>query len=150
MRAALFATPLPNHGEGLHKGGRMAGHYTFFEYNHWYSQLSKAQEARAESIFAVMDVGTSFWGKVGLRLGALTTNWAGWVGTCYLAALELWRYPVFGKGVGDHHYKPRHAELHAAAGAVSVVKTAGGGAAAPKVGAAGATTSGAAAKKKST
>ena len=121
----------------------MAGHHTFFEYNHWYSQLSKAQEARVESIFHVMDVGAGFWGKFGMRIGALVGNWYGWAGTCCLAVQELWRYPVFGKGVTDHHYKTHHARLHAAAGAVLAAKTGG---------AAGASTSAAAAggSKKST
>ncbi len=44
VRAILQHTPLPNHGEGSHKGGRMAGSYTFFEYRHWTSKLSIAME----------------------------------------------------------------------------------------------------------
>ena len=41
---ALKPTPLPNHGNGMHKGGRMAGHYTFFEYRHIWSNLNVAME----------------------------------------------------------------------------------------------------------
>jgi hypothetical protein len=130
VRQALFATPLPNHGEGMHKGGRMAGHYTFFEYNHWYSQLSKAQEARVQSMFKILDVNRGFWGRVGTRVGALAANWIGWLGTAKLAMLELWRYPVFGKGVQDHHFKPKHALLHASTGAVPVSPNSGAGKAA--------------------
>lgn len=126
VRQALFATPLPNHGEGkMHKGGRMAGHYTFFEYNHWYSQLSKAQEARVKSMFQILDVNRGFWGRLATRVSALTANYVGWLGTAKLALLELWRYPVFGKGVADHHYKPKHAILHASTGAVPISATSG-------------------------
>jgi hypothetical protein len=125
VRAALFATPLPNHGEGMHKGGRMAGHHTFFEYNHWYSQLSTAQEARVKSIFQIMDVNRGFWGRLAIRIGAMTGNWIGWAATAKLAMLELWRYPVFGKGVEDHHFKPKHVLLHASTGAVPIAPTSG-------------------------
>jgi len=106
MKNQLQPTPLPNHGEGMHKGGRMAGHYTFFEYRHWWSTRSIAQDARIDSMFRTLGVGASVWQRMALRVGASVSNYLGWVGTLYLAALELWRYPVYGKGVGDHHYKP--------------------------------------------
>lgn len=106
IRAALKPTPLPNHGEGMHKGGRMAGHYTFFEYEHWWSTLSKAQEARVDSMFRTLDVGRSLWGRILLRVAAAASNYIGWLGTLCLACKELWRYPVYGPGVGDHHHRP--------------------------------------------
>ena len=123
VRKAMFATPLPNHGEGQQKGGRMAGHFTFFEYRHWWSQLSRAQEARVDSMFRVLDVDRGFLGRIGLRVGALAANWGGWYATCYLAMLELTRYRVFGANVRDHHFKPRHAALHASKGAPPIVNT---------------------------
>lgn len=100
----MFPTALPNHGNGAHRGGRMAGHHTFFEYRHWWSQLSIAQELRVDAMLRTMDVGRSVWGRVGMRLGAAVANYAGWVGTLVLAGKELWRYPVYGKGVTDHHH----------------------------------------------
>jgi hypothetical protein len=123
VRAALRPTPLPNHGEGTHKGGRMAGHYTFFEHSHWWSVLSKAQEARVESMFSVLDVGRGPLARAGIRIAALLGNWAGWIRTCGRAVKELWRYPVFGPGVGDHHYTPQHLALHTIVWCPPVVDT---------------------------
>jgi hypothetical protein len=98
-------TPLPNHGEGAMKGGRQAGHHTFFEYRNWWDTLSIAQHARVESMLSTLDVGRGTSGRIALRVGAAVGNFLGWVGTCWLAILELWRYPVYGPGVKDHHHK---------------------------------------------
>ena len=107
----------------MFKGGRSAGHYTFFEYRHWWSMLSRAQEARVESMFRTMDVGRSAWGRLGMRLGAAVANYAGWFGTLGLAARELWRYPVYGEGVKDHHH---HTPALPAAPAAAVASGSGG------------------------
>lgn len=90
----------------MHTGGRMAGHHTFFEYNHWWSGLGRAQEARVAAMLRTLDVGRPIWSRTALRVAAAVGNFASWVGTLYLAFLELWRFPVYGPGVGDHHYRP--------------------------------------------
>lgn len=84
----------------------MAGHHTFFEYAHWWSGRSIAQDARFDSMFRTLDVGTPWYQRAALRIGAEVGNFLGWLGTLTLAAREIWRYPVFGPGVGDHHSRP--------------------------------------------
>jgi hypothetical protein len=113
--AALVPTALPNHGDGVGDGAaRGAGHFTFFEFSRWWSPFSRAQEARVAAMFRTLDVGRPWHARAAMRVAALAGNFAGWVGTCALAARELWRFPVYGPGVVDHH-PPRRAAAAAAA-----------------------------------
>jgi len=100
MRAALKPTPLPNHGEGYLSGGRMAGSYTFFEYEHWWSMSSKAVEARFEAMLRTLDVGRSPWAKLVLRAGFVYENTAEWFRCVRRSFVERRRFPVFGRGRG--------------------------------------------------
>jgi hypothetical protein len=67
-------------------------------------------------MFRTLDVGRSALGRLRLRLAALVDNYAGWVATVGLAAREMWRYPVYGPGVTDHHHRPAMAPAASAVG----------------------------------
>lgn len=99
MKAALRPTPLPTHGEGVLKGGRQAGFHTFFEYQHWWDTYSLGQKERVEAMLRTMDVGKSLFHRMIMRLVLTASNTMDWLGTCWLALQEMWRYPVYGHGL---------------------------------------------------
>lgn len=110
IKQSLHPTPIPNHGSNgtdMHKGGRMAGHHTFFEYRHWWSWGSCAMEDRRTAWLRTMSVGRNWLATQGLKAKWDMTAVGGWCGAALLSMVEVVKYPVYGKGVGDHHQRQR-------------------------------------------
>lgn len=109
IKNVLLPTPLPNLGGGKASGSnqRVSTHYTFFEYRNWWIGCSRAREAKEKAMLDTLDVGKGFIQRILYRMTAITENLINWLGTVCLAAVELYRYPVYGPGVKDHHYRPQ-------------------------------------------
>ncbi|KAL6781746.1 hypothetical protein ACKKBF_B09280 [Auxenochlorella protothecoides x Auxenochlorella symbiontica] len=100
---ALEPTALPDHTEGPMKGGRMAGSYTWFQTRSPWSPLNLPIEERSRIYLKTMSVGKSAIQRLGLRVQLVAAMLGIWILSSLLAVVEIFKFPVYGKGVPDHH-----------------------------------------------